>query len=81
MATSFKVYAWECFFASRGRLIDEWIASYQNSLCPGLRLGEQLKELEQALTLLKTLAHANKLIETQIASRETESRAQQVTQT
>ncbi|WP_258229810.1 hypothetical protein [Pseudomonas putida] len=45
------------------------------------RLGEQLKELEQSLTSLKTLAHANKLIETQIASREAEARAQQVTST
>lgn len=45
------------------------------------RLGEQLIELEQLLTSLKTLAHANKLIETQIASREAESRAQQITST
>lgn len=43
------------------------------------RLGEQLKELEQSLTSLKTLAHANKLIETQIASREAEARVQQIT--
>lgn len=43
------------------------------------RLGEQLKELEQSLTSLKTLAHANKLIETQIASREAEVRVQQIT--
>lgn len=33
--TSFKVYAWECSFARRGRLVDEWIASYRNSLYPG----------------------------------------------
>lgn len=45
------------------------------------RLGEQLKELEQSLTSLKTLAHANKLIETQIASREAEACAQQMTST
>lgn len=45
------------------------------------RLGEQLAELEQSLTSLKTLAHANKLIETQIASREAEARAQQITST
>ncbi|MGY3284374.1 serine/threonine protein phosphatase 1 [Pseudomonas fulva] len=45
------------------------------------RLSEQLAELEQSLTSLKTLAHANKLIETQIASREVEARAQQITST
>lgn len=45
------------------------------------RLGEQLKELEQSLTSLKTLAHANKLIETQIASREAEACAQQINST
>ncbi|KYC22691.1 metallophosphoesterase [Pseudomonas asiatica] len=45
------------------------------------RLGEQLTELEQSLISLKTLAHANKLIETQIASREAEARAQQITST
>lgn len=45
------------------------------------RLGEQLAELEQSLTSLKTLAHANKLIETQIASRDIEARAQQITST
>lgn len=45
------------------------------------RLGEKLNELEQSLTSLKTLAQANKLIETQVASREAESRAQQITST
>lgn len=45
------------------------------------RLAEQLEELEQSLTSLKTLAHANKLIETQIASREAEARAQHITST
>lgn len=45
------------------------------------RLGEQLEELEQSIISLKTLAHANKLIETQIASREAEARAQQITST
>ncbi|AUA33471.1 serine/threonine protein phosphatase [Pseudomonas sp. SGAir0191] len=45
------------------------------------RLGEQLEELEQSFISLKTLAHANKLIETQIASREAQARAQQITST
>jgi len=45
------------------------------------QLGEQLNELEQSLTSLKTLAHANKLIEAQIASRDAEARAQQITST
>lgn len=58
---------------------------YVNGEASGLdqaeRLGEQLKELEQSLTSLKTLAHANKLIETQIASREAEACAQQMTST
>lgn len=45
------------------------------------RLGEQLEELEQSLISLKTLAHANKLIETQIASSEAEARAQQISTT
>ncbi|MBD8605193.1 metallophosphoesterase [Pseudomonas sp. CFBP 8771] len=58
---------------------------YVNGEASGLdqaeRLGEQLNELEQSLTSLKTLAHANKLIETQIASREAETRAQQITST
>lgn len=38
------------------------------------RLGEQLNELEQSLASLKTLVHANKLIESQIASREAEGK-------
>ena len=45
------------------------------------RLGEQLNELEQSLTSLKTLLSANKLIESQIASRDAEARAQQITST
>ncbi|MFS0828058.1 metallophosphoesterase [Pseudomonas phoenicis] len=43
------------------------------------RLGEQLNELEQSLTSLKTLLSVNKLIESQIASRDAEARAQQIT--
>ncbi|WP_372028369.1 metallophosphoesterase [Pseudomonas kurunegalensis] len=58
---------------------------YVNGEASGLgqaeRLGEQLNKLEQSLTSLKTLAHANKLIETQIVSREVEARAQQITST
>lgn len=42
------------------------------------RLGEQLVELEGSLTSLKTLVHANKLLESQIASREAEVLAKQV---
>lgn len=42
------------------------------------RLGEQLVELEGSLTSLKTLVHASKLIESQIASREAEVRAKQI---
>lgn len=42
------------------------------------RLGEQLVELEGSLTSLKTLVHANKLLESQIASREAEVRAKQI---
>lgn len=45
------------------------------------RLGEQLNELEQSLTSLKTLLSVNKLIESQIASRDAEARAQQITST
>ncbi|WP_070094305.1 metallophosphoesterase [Pseudomonas monteilii] len=58
---------------------------YVNGEASGLdqaeRLGEQLKELEQSLTSLKTLAHANKPIETQIASCKAEARAQRITST
>lgn len=42
------------------------------------RLGEHLVELEESLTSLKTLVHANKLLESQIASREAEVRAKQI---
>lgn len=42
------------------------------------RLSEQLVELEGSLTSLKTLVHANKLLESQIASREAEVRAKQI---
>jgi serine/threonine protein phosphatase 1 len=42
------------------------------------RLGEQLNELEGSLTSLKTLVYANKLLESQIASREAEVRAKQI---
>lgn len=42
------------------------------------RLGEQLVELEGSLTSLKTLVHSNKLLESQIASREAEVRARQI---
>lgn len=42
------------------------------------RLGEQLVELEGSLTSLKTLVHANKLLESQIASREAQVLAKQV---
>lgn len=45
------------------------------------RLGEQLNELEQSLTSLKTLLSVNKLIESQIASRDAEARVQQITST
>lgn len=45
------------------------------------RLGKQLNELEQSLTSLKTLLSVNKLIESQIASRDAEARAQQITST
>ncbi|MFG0863140.1 metallophosphoesterase [Pseudomonas sp. CJQ_13] len=45
------------------------------------RLGEQLAELEQSLTSLKTLVHANKLLESQIASREVEAQAKQISST
>lgn len=45
------------------------------------RLGDQLVELEGSLASLKTLVHANKLIEAQIASRDAEARAQQITST
>jgi serine/threonine protein phosphatase 1 len=42
------------------------------------RLGEQLAQLEQSLTALKTLVSGNKLIESQIASREAETQAKQI---
>lgn len=42
------------------------------------RFGEQLVELEESLSSLKTLVHANKLLESQIASREAEDRAKQI---
>ncbi|MEN5141225.1 metallophosphoesterase [Pseudomonas juntendi] len=42
------------------------------------RLGEQLAQLEQSLTALKTLVSGNKLIESQIASREVEAQANQI---
>lgn len=42
------------------------------------RLGEQLVELEGSLTSLKTLVNANKLLESQIASREAEVQAKQI---
>lgn len=45
------------------------------------RLGDQLVELEESLTSLKTMVNANKLIEAQIASRDAEARAQQITST
>lgn len=45
------------------------------------QLGDQLVELEGSLASLKTLVHANKLIEAQIASRDAEARAQQITST
>lgn len=45
------------------------------------RLGEQLAELEQSLTSLKILVHANKLLESQIASREVEAQAKQISST
>ncbi|MDI3373709.1 metallophosphoesterase [Pseudomonas sp. V104_6] len=45
------------------------------------RLGEQLVELEGSLGSLKTLVHANKLLESQIASREAEVRAKQINST
>ncbi|WP_110973201.1 metallophosphoesterase [Pseudomonas huaxiensis] len=52
-----------------------------SGLAQAERLGEQLEELEQSIISLKTLTHANKLIETQIASREAEALAQQITST
>lgn len=42
------------------------------------RLGEQLGELERSVTSLKTLVHANKLLESQIASRDVEAQTKQI---
>lgn len=58
---------------------------YVDSVPVGLdqadRLGEQLNELEGSLTSLKTLVHANELLEAQISSRQAEARAKQITST
>jgi len=41
-------------------------------------LGEDLSELEHSLSSLKTLVHASKLIESQIVSRDAETKAKQI---
>ncbi|MDH4552750.1 hypothetical protein [Pseudomonas sp. BN607] len=74
--TYFKVYAWECSFASRGRQMAIYSVQedtiYVNGVPAGLdhvdRLVEQLVGLKGSLTSQKTLVHANKLIEFHIAS-------------
>ena len=50
----------------------------QPNLDQAARHGEELSELGQSLSSLKTLVHANKLIESQIASREAETKAKQI---